>query len=127
MNCAPAACGKPYIDSAGLVQKHLIIARRSLLVGVGERRRKVRTGIDQDVAPVIATRAAEMGVGKAVDYFVRVMVPAAAIPVPGIGAGVRAQLNHSKRIHGTRKGVAVGVRSHKRIHIGNQCGEYGYK
>ena len=127
MNCAPAACGKPYIDSAGLVRKHLIIARRSLLVGVGERRRKVRTGIDQYVAPIVATSTAEVGVGEAIDKAVTVMIAAAAVPVTGIWTRIRAQLNHAKGIHGSWKGVTVCIRPHKRIHIGNKGGEYGYK
>ena len=90
MYCTPAACGKLYIDSASLVQQHFIIAGRSLLVDMGERGRAIRTRVNEYVAPIVATRAAEVGVGKAIDEAVTVMIAASAVPVPRIGTRVRA-------------------------------------
>ena len=98
-----------------VLQIHLIVPWRGLFTAVGKARR-LPSGGDEDVAPVVTAGAAEMSVGEAVNDGVGVVVAAAAVPVSGIWPCVRAQLDHSKGVHRPGERVAVRICTHKRVH-----------
>ena len=72
---------------------------------------------EQDVAEVVATGSAQMGMAEAVDVFIRVVVAGAAVPVAGHRSGVGAELDHTERPCRAGEGVAVKVRSDEGVYI----------
>lgn len=74
-------------------------------------------GSDEYVAPVVAASTAEVGVAESVDKTVGIMITAAAIPVAGIWAGVRARLNHAEWRAGPGESMAMGICTHERIDV----------
>ena len=112
-------------------QRHGVITARGLFVVVRERighmhvfafahRIGTRGGVEQDIGQIGAARTAQVGVRKAVDRRVVVMVARTGIPVarPRVGA----ELNHSEGCRGPRIGVAVESGSDERIHTADRIG-----
>ena len=107
----------------GVFEPYLVAARRGLLAAVAESRRPA-SGSYEHIAPVVAPRAAEVGVAESEDEAVGVMIAAAAVPVARTGACVGAELNHSERGAGSGEGVSVGIGPHKRVNILGYGGQY---
>ena len=116
-----------------IIQHHLIIASLGSLVPVPEMMLVYLTHFgakpklthlkkiqrhQQHIAVVGAARAAEVGVAKAEDGVVTVVVATAAVPT--LEACVGRRLNLAERHNGPREGVAVAVGTHHRVDIGGQ-------
>ena len=74
-------------------------------------------GDEEDVAEVVASRSAEVGVAESIDILVGVVVSRAAVPVAGHRPRVGAQLHHTERPGGARERMPVEIRPDEGVDV----------
>ena len=115
--------GGGHLGGDAIVELHHIVTRLSILVFVRKRKcilliyngRVAYERGDEDVAVIRAAGTAEMGVRKAINATVAIVIARTA--VPAIKTRVRAKLDGAKRQNRARVGMSVFSGAHERIHI----------